>query len=409
MAIPITDCKKSQYLLLTLLLLMMPLELLAAENNITPRLTVKEEFNDNIHFSSSSPTSAYMTVFSPDFDLESNTETVRLFLNVGMDAYLYLDEHQGQTTAINHSYRGEGRFKPTPRFDFGGSLAYRVSNQPDQALEQNGLVLNSTRRSRQNYAADAGYAVTELAKCNLNYGYTRDEYNNPTLIDTTQHSLGLRLNYDISRWLAPAQAIVEIDGAHYTNRDGWTRNLSASAGCTWRFSEVMTTTALFGGSYTQSEYTATETDMGIPPVVRQVTTHSNGNGLVGSLVMSRAGELTQMNLKVSHDVTVSAGRSGPTNTTIVSGDVSYQATADLSLRGSSSYQWDQASFSQSLGGSFMQESLQLSTGLEYKFTKDMNLNTRYSYTALVNRKSGAEVNRNVIFVGFTWKYPLFER
>lgn len=400
-------CSKLLRCLLPLLVLL-PSGVLAAENNVTPRLTVKEEFNDNIHFSSSTPTSAYMTVFSPDIDLVSNTETLRLFLNVGMDAYLYLDEHQGQTTAINHSYRGEARLKPTPRLDFGGSLSYRVSNQPDQALEQNGLVLNSTRRSRQNYAADAGYAVTELATCNLNYGYIRDEYNNPNLIDTTQHTVGLRLNYDIGRWLSPAQAILAVNGTQYTNRDGWTRSLSATTGCLWRFSETMTATGMFGGSYTQSEYTATETEMGVPPVVRQVTTGSNGNGLVGSLLLNHSGELTQMSLKVSHDVTVSAGRSGPTNTTIVSGDISYQATADLSLRGSSSYQWDQASFSQLPGSDFTQETLQLSTGLEYKFTQDMNLSARYSYTALVNRKSGIEVNRNVVFIGFTWKYPLFE-
>ncbi len=389
-------------------LLLLPFLALAAENNLTPRMTVKEEFNDNIHFSSSTPTSAYMTVFSPDFDLVSNTETLRLFLNVGMDAYLYLDDHQGQTTSINHSYRGDARLKATERLDLGGSLAYRVSNQPDQALEQNGLVLNSTRRSRQNYAADAGYSLTELATCNMNYGYIRDEYNNPDLIDTTQHSAGLRLNYDISRWLSPAQAIIEIDGSHYTNRDGWTRNISAMTGCLWKFSETFSATGLFGGSYTQSENTATVMDMNPLPVVREVKTKTDGNGLVGSMTLNRTGELTQMNLKVSHDVTVSAGRSGPTNTTLISGDISYQATADLSFRGSSSYQWDQASFSQSPGSDFTQETLQLSTGLEYKFTKDMNLNARYSYTALVNRQSGIEVNRNVIFVGFTWKYPLFE-
>ncbi|GEM_PF-3449879 len=392
-----------------MLLLVVSSEIYAAENNIIPALTVKEEFNDNIYFSVSSPISAYMTVFSPDLDLVSNSETVRILLNAGLDAFIYLDDKQGQTTALNHSCRGQFSIKPTPRLDLGSSLAYRVSNQPDQTLEQNSVVLNSTRRSRQSYAADVGYDFSELASGKLNYAHVRDEYNNPALIDTTQHSAGLRVSYDLSRWLPPAQAIVEVDGAYYTNMNGWTRNLSASAGCNWRFSEIFSATGLFGGSYTQSEYNSTETVPAIPPVTRQVTTLSHGTGMVGNLILTRTGELTQANLKISHDVTVSAGRSGPTETTVASADISYQMTADLSLRASTSYQWDQASFSQSSGGDFTQETMQFSTGLRYKFSEDMNLNANYAYTSLVNRKNGIEVGRNVIFVGFTWRYPLFER
>jgi len=390
-------------------LLVVSSEAYGAENNITPALTVKEEFNDNIYFSAVSPVSAYMTVFSPDIDLVSNSETVKILINAGLDAFIYLDDKQGQTTAINHSYRGQFRLKPTPRLDLGSSLAYRVSNQPDQTLEQNSVVLNSTRRSRQSYAADVGYSFSELASGTLNYAHLRDEYNSPALVDTTQHSAGVRVSYDLSRWLPPAQAIVELDGAYYTNRDGWTRNLSASVGCNWRFSETFSATGMFGGSYTQSEYNSTETVPAIPPVTRPVTTRSHGTGMVGSLILSRTGELTQTNVKISHDVTVSAGRSGPTETTIASADMNYQMTADLSLRASTSYQWDQASFSQSFGGDFTQETVQFSTGLKYKFSEDMNLNANYAYTSLVNRKNGIEVGRNVIFVGFTWRYPLFER
>lgn len=372
-----------------------------AERDIIPALTVKQEYNDNIFFSATDPVGAYMTVLSPDLDLIANTETTRLLLNAGLDAFLYLDSRKRQTTALNHSYKGQLNGSPTSRLDLGTVLSYRVSNQPDQTLEQNGVILNATRRSRQSYSVNAAYALTERMKGTASYALSRDDYNNPSLVATTSHTAGFRFDADMGgSFLEPSKTVLDLNGAYYTNRDVATRNITASAGIIRGWSEVFSTTVLLGGRYTVSDYAGTQTSAAV---------RAESTGWVGQLQASYTGEVSQVDLSLSRDVSVSSGRSGPSETTSLSVDLRYNVMEDLVFRASAGYQWDLLSFMQSSGGSLQQETMRFSTGLTYRYSKDVTVNTNYAYTGLALSQNGLSVARNVVFVGITWRYPLFER
>lgn len=380
----------------------------AAHTDIVPSLTLKEEFNDNIFFSVTSPTRAFMTVVSPDLDVTSSTETTKLLLNVGVDAFLYQDNRDGKTTAVNHSLRGQARSKPMPRLAIGSSLAYRVSNQPDQAIEQSGVVLNATRRKRQSYAADAQYDLSELVSCTIDYAYIKDDYTDPSLLDTAHHSAGVQLGYDVGRWLMPAHLFVAFHGDKYTNTDGQTQNFTATVGVRRGITERLSVSSQIGGRYTEAAYLASVPDVTAPDGIRRVHEDAYGNGWVGQISAEHVGEVTRANLSFSHDVTVAAGRSTPTEATTLSADMQYRMTADFTVKGAAGYQWDRTSFAELQYGDVRQQTLRFSAGISYAFTKDMSLSASYAHTELADRERGTDVSRNVVFIGLTFKQPLFD-
>ena len=392
---------------------------MADDANIIPSFTVKEEYSDNIFFTTLTPTSAFATVFSPAIEFMDRTENTNASITARMDGFLYNDD-QGLVTAINHSYRGDFRVKPNPRFDVGTGLSYRVNNRPDKATDLNGAAVNAVRRDFQSYSVDAGYDLSELTSGRLSYSYEQEDYTAQalptaqTLSNTRAHTAGLRITHDLGRWIPLAKGILDLSAAHYTFNRSQTDNISASLGVSWAFTEKISATALVGGRYTRSTFDVTMVSPVFPLMTSQGNESNSDSGWVGQLMMAKTGEVANGSLSLTRNVAISSGRNGAAESTMVNAVLNYNLSPELASSFSMGYQWDRSTSQQFESQTINQDYFRYSMGIHYAMRKDfafrdLSFDASYSFAKAMYKESNIEASRNVVFLGITYRYPIFER
>jgi len=53
------------------------------------------------------------------------------------------------------------------------------------------------------------------------------------------------------------------------------------------------------------------------------------------------------------------------------------------------------------------ETILVTPNLRYEFTRDMFIEASYQYTKVFQNASGTDVDRNMVFVTFSFRHPLF--
>jgi hypothetical protein len=287
--------------------------------------------------------------------------------------------------------------------------SYRINNRPDQALDQGGVALNATRRTRQQLSFDAGQQFTELTSARFSYAWDQEDYNSSVLSGTESHTGTVRFTHDLGRWLPPAKAILELGIGNYHFDKSQTDNLSASLGGIWSISETLSATALLGGRYTRSQYDTLLVSATSPVITTSGTANSSSSGWVGQLTLAQQGERARGELTLSRNVTISSGSNSATETNALQGSLTYDLTPELTTNLVMGYQQDSADRQQFGTADIDHRYYRGSAGLSYKLQRDLEVSASYAFEKVQYREAASAATRNVVFLGLTYRYPLLER
>jgi len=161
-----------------ILILFLPLFLLdssAAETTLTPSLSLKVEYDDNIDFDSNNEIDDFSGSAVPGLQFEYLTELLQFTAYGEVDFKHYYDETNFDRT--NQLYGINSKYQMAERFYLLGKFEFRKDETIDSQLEETGRVFERDRRER--YYADGGfrYQMSELSEIGPNLYYEKTNFN----------------------------------------------------------------------------------------------------------------------------------------------------------------------------------------------------------------------------------------
>jgi hypothetical protein len=369
----------------------------AEEYDVIPSLTVKEEYSDNVRFSSTDRQSSFITGLSPRLELKKRDERLDASLLAGLDVLFY-QEQRTRTTACNQRYSGRLSYRVTERFRASMDAGYSVINQPDRDLEQNGVVIDALRRDLRSGSGSFDYTLSDTSMFWLTYRYQEELYRDASSSDTLTHSATFGYEHDLQRFLPKTKGRFQFGYSSYALDYSHVDNYSAMVGFVWDINELWHVSADGGGRYTRNEVRLSgsrESDSGL--------------GWVAGATLSVRGEVDSGSLSFSRNVGFASSRSGTSENTTLDCAYRRSLTPELAASVSFGYQRSESTGSAFSADTIDEDYLRFSTGLRYEFSKTMALEASYAYLKALYNQSGTSADRSTAVVSFTVRHPLLDR
>ena len=184
-------------------ILLSGLQAAADRREIDLFLGAREEYNDNIFFTSDDTVDDFITTLSGGLKFLNQTERTDLQLSGILGRLIYSKEKD--LDATDQYYKGRFGYEFTPRLGASVDAAYTKDSRPDRDVAESGLILSTVPRQIQNYGAAADYALTEITASNLFYRYTRQDFE-PQRIDRSvsdyrAHRAGLGFAHRLDQYV----------------------------------------------------------------------------------------------------------------------------------------------------------------------------------------------------------------
>jgi len=380
----------------------------SAEFNIIPSLRIKEEYNDNIFFSTDDRKKDFLTTLSPAIELINRTEKLDSSLLARLNVLRYIN-NEGLND-VEQNYRGRLRYSLHPKLKLSADAGYTRDSRPDRDIEVSGLVMKPVTRHWQNYAAGAEYTFSEKTRASLSYSYERSDFNDPEFVDIKAHDLSLGFTHDLSQYFSATMGRMNLGYGRYEFQDSTVDYYYATIGMSQALSEKWNILIDAGGSYTRSEFEVETLEL-VPPffyrVVREPKKEEEG-GLVGQAALSYNGERTNGELAFSHRVMPAVGRAGAAERTSLTIQVRRRFTYELSGRLSAGYYINKSERGKFSTAPLDEETWRVNPVIRYEFTKDVALEAFYSYAFVKDKQANTDAQRNLFMVNFIIQHPLFE-
>lgn len=360
--------------------------------DIIPSITVKEEYNDNIFVTQSGEIDDYITTLSPGIELEQRTARLNLHLSGRIDGLIYTDNHD--LNHIDQDYWGRVRYQLTPRMRGGFESGYLIDSRPDRDIQTTGLVLGTDIRHRLRFRAFGDYSLTEKTAAAISYAYNKEEFDEAALNDFFSHTadIGFTLNLETLWRSTLGRMNFGYAIADYTSSK--VDNYSATLGIERRLSEFYRFIFDIGPRFTRSVFDD-------PAVATNEVW-----GVRGQISLTYSGEFTAIRLNFSHDVQPASGRTGATERTGLSTNISRRFSDKFSGDLSAGYYLNKSDQQEFALSNIDENSFSIQPLLRYEFTRDMALEADYAYTIINDETANAERQQNLIFIRFEWRYPL---
>lgn len=234
-----------------------------AETIITPSVSLRTEYDDNIRFTVDDPMDDLISSMQAGLALSHRTERLQSDSNLSLRALKYLQEsdldreevHIG--TSLSHAL--------TERWSANGNASYTLDSALESELQETGLIVEQEDRQRISAGGGLSYRVTELQElaCSFSLGRTAYDSDRRVDYDTSNITLtwyrafrnqrdGLTLQ---SYWNAQSSDASEVET--YGLLIGWNRRLT----------EKWTLNAFLGARRTQTEYSYLQQEVVFDPTL----------------------------------------------------------------------------------------------------------------------------------------------
>jgi hypothetical protein len=391
--------------------MLLPTGAVADEFKLTPSVSVRQEYNDNIFFDTRNEEDDFITRIRPGLELINRTERLDLRLSGSLTPFFYWD--RDEINAIDQDHSGRVSYRLTPLLTAGAEAGVRVDHQPDRDIETTGLAYGDNRRLQQRYGANVAYQFTERNAARLAYSYGREDWRNASdegLEDNDSHALTLGLSREVGAAKGVTLALLNLGWAFYDYESSETDYFFGTVGVRHRLTEVFSVSADIGARYTDSKFEVQRLAV-VPPGVLQVVTREEeegGWGGVGHLSVAYTGERTRASLGGSHDINAASGSRGVVQRTGLTFDGGYLVTEKLRL-GLFASAFRNKSDSEEFSGAEVDEySYSLRPSLRWEIFPEFTLEAGYGFTYLDYRAGDDDAMRNLVYVQLAWGLPLFE-
>lgn len=392
-----------RYVVVTILLVTaIPMPVLADDFKLIPGLALKEELNDNIFLATNSRRTDFITTLTPSLDISSATERRSLSLSTGINLLTYA--RNASLDSVDYYVQSGFNYQFDPRLSISVGAGYVQDSRPDR-VDQNGLTLKSGSE-RQNYQLSCNVAVSEKSTSTLSYAYSQEGFDSPGLLTTKVHTVNIGQDYDLDRYLRQTKLVGNFGYSRNLTDTSLVDNYTVSLGLTKKIHELWYVALNAGGRYTHSEF---EVNTVIPPT-RFVTSkiRDDDQGWIGNLSINYSGEKTNGSVAFNHDITTASGRSGTTQRTGVSTNVSERFTRELSSFFGMGFSWNRSDQNQFSAQSIDEKNLTINGGLRFDISDYVSLEGNYRFNSIYYGNLAAQASQNVFMLRFTMRRDLMD-
>lgn len=406
--------------------------LFGAEVKINPLVTIKEEYNDNIYFSSDDDSGElqkeedFITTLSGGIAVQRRTERTDLALRGRADRLMY-----GKHDTLNdweHYLNGRFSLNATSRVNLFTDAEYQRQTRRDRDLDYAGVITETNEPSyRQHYGLGGDHTLTSKIQLTVAYDFDRHDYDDPDSYDIRSQGINLGLirslnlttagrfnlgyvQYSLSNSYQGAFPYLPlpfflVDALR--REDSTVRNYTTTIGVSYAFSEKITLLADIGARYTTSDM---EIDYlpsdALPPYSQE--SDDKGVGTIGQLQISYSGERTRGSLSAYRDISAAGGSYGTTERTSVSLQIDRRFTYDLSGNVSFNYYVNQSDAGEISPQEVDEDTYTITPSLRCRLSDDITMEAQYQYTAQQDREDDTEAERSLFFFRLSYEFPLLD-
>jgi opacity protein-like surface antigen len=138
------------------------------------------------------------------------------------------------------------------------------------------------------------------------------------------------------------------------------------------------------------------------------TIRSDDQGWIGNLSINYSGEKTSGSLTFNQDVITASGRSGTTERTGVSTNLSERFTRELSGFIGMGYSWNRSAQNQFSAQPIDEKSLTFNGGLRYDFSEYVYLEGNYRYNNINYSNLSSQATQNVFMLRLTMRRDVMD-
>lgn len=357
----------------------------SADVTITPSISLRGEYDDNIDFSRTNKLDDYAGTVSPalSFDYITDRFTMQGRTLFGIVRYADYNEYdrENQNHGLNLGYR------LSERLNANANVSYIRDTTLDTALEETGLV--ERRSERENIRAGGGlaYEINEVSNVGLDYFFTTTDYDLRDYTDSDTHGLSMSYNYAFNNRL---DTVTLVSSYQKTDSDeDKTDNYSSSLGLAHTFGPTLQANVSAGVRYLDIEDPSgqSETDW----------------GWTSNISLQKSWQTTSATLGYSRDLSYSA-EGEPIEVDRFSLSADHSVTREFGLRLSGSLY-----FTKSAGDVETENSryYSISPAAYYNITQYHSVELGYNYSREANRLSydNSDIDRNIVWLALNFNFP----
>ena len=387
----------------------------ADPTKIVPFVFFKQEYSDNILFSSNNEEADLITTISGGLAIKHKTEVIDAVFSARLDKSLYLD-FDG-LDSLDKFFSGNVNYRVTEKLGVGAQAQYSEDSRRDRESDTTGLLLSGDRETAR-FSLSSDYLFSETTKGDITLGYglvkveeiNRTEDNDDFRVDisfsknlsrTFKNTTGL-LNFNYLRYTTDIQTITP--GAVFTStlfQEYISDIFQFSTGFSKDITELYNIYCLVGGSYSQtteglrSRQALTGTGTLVSDVVSPEQDDNTWGGLI-STGLKYNGLYYDMGLSLSRDMRGASGTNGAVQRSSIAGNIygklteKFVFTLDASCYLNENERKNQADTEEL--------TFNIQPGFRYEFANDFTLSSFYRFTIVEDRQNSITRERNMIYI-----------
>ena len=365
-----------------------PAVLMGADITVTPSVSLKGEYNDNIDYTAKDKKGDYIGSVAPKVTLEYQTPRFSMKTEGKAEILRYLDVTENNTEKYNVSMSGNYRY--FERSNLFGQASFSRDTTLDRELEETGLV--KERAYQDTYGGGLGFLhyITANVSAGLGYQYQRKEYSGDLYTDSYGHNVAGKLDYVFNDGIDT----VSLQPMFATMRSDIVRvnQYGASFGLAHRVSDTVEASVSGGAMYSEA------TD-------RETGEDRTGWGWVAEAGLKKQWETFSLSFNFSRkDMLDSSSAFVTVNRFSLS--AGYNLTERLSLNlGAGLYFTKSSDVMEETTAD--ERSFSVSPRLSYRFTENISMNLAYTYSNAKDRLVDVddERDRNQVWLVLSFQFP----
>ena len=365
-------------------------------------LGAKEEYNDNIFFTSDDTVNDFITTLSGGLKFLNQTERTDLQLSATLERLLYAQEKD--LDATDQYYKGLLGYRFTPRLGARIDAAYSKDSRPDRDVAATGLILSTVPRKVQIYGGSVNYLLTEITSSDLFYRYTRQDFEprelNATFPDYRAHRAGLGFAHQLDQYLANATGRLNFGYNRFTYPETGTETkvVIATMGLAYELTEKWRLLIDIGPDYYDNEFQA---------FGRKYTT--NGWGGTGTLEIAYTGEIAGSSLTVFHGIEPASGRDGSAQRTSAILNVFYRFAERGRTGLATGYYVNKANSGELALRPLDEHTVNIRPWIRFDiFFDTLYLEASYTYSRVDDKIQDTDRDRNLVWLQLGLEWPILE-
>lgn len=386
------------------------------EFSLIPSMSVKEEYNNNIFFSTNDKKRDLITTLSPGLEMVDNTERLNTDVLARLDRREYASSRD--LSATDQAYNGSLRYLVTPLFSLSGAAGFVKDSSPDRDILTTGIVLTTVPREHTASSLSADYQLTEKTLTSISYAYGRDHFIGQRSLDNISHDVNGGLVYDLGQYFPAVKGRINVDYNYYSFPGSNIDSAMGTVGFSRDFNEVWSIQVDGGGRHTRSNIAVTQLEpvfisfFGFPIQIGNQLVNEQvknaGWGWVGRASLNYKDERSTASLTYLRDVLPASGLGGAAvrDSIVFSGQqgVTYEwyllFTAEYFSNNSKSHEFSSQTIDQ--------RSYHISPGIRYEFSKDMYIEGTVDYVRVDDMFAKTNANRYLSSLRLYIQHPVLQ-